>query len=562
MRTPNPFARALTLIGASAILLLLCFVALIMAGDRLENAYRQQHQSYLLADEFRQASDDLTRTARSYVVTGDVRFKNEYQTIADILDGKAPRPQQPERIYWPFIEAGGGKPRPDGPAAPLLDLMKQAGFSAEELAKLDEAKKASDALIKLEEEAMQLAAGGPEEQARARELVHGHAYHAEVARIMQPVDAFFELLKTRSDAAVEQAAAIEQGLSVLTAVLAALLFTALWYAKRTLDRQIGGSVDLAHRAIGAFAGGDFSQAVPYRGEQSILGQLESMRRALSGTLQAIRAQSTEVADAAERMNEAARAVEASSAKQADAAGSMESGMQQVSASINEVARSAGRVDEQSRKTREVSEHGADIIASTVAEIENIARAVETAASSVDELGRKGSEIVHIVQVIKDVADQTNLLALNAAIEAARAGEQGRGFAVVADEVRKLAERSALAAQDIASRIDEIGRGTQNSVEDMQQVSTRVATGVQLAREAGESMQTIRTHSIELAGETAQIARAIEEHVGANAHIDGHVQHIGVIAEENRHSAGDAADVAGRMSTLAETMNARLTHFTV
>ncbi|MCP9757805.1 methyl-accepting chemotaxis protein [Aquitalea sp. S1-19] len=562
MMHSNPFARVLILIGALSALLLACFIGLMKASNNLEQAYQAQYHSYLLADEFRQSSDDLTRTARTFVVTGDPRFQSEYQTIADMLDGKVARPQEAERIYWPFIEAGGSKPRPDGEKVALLELMKQAGFTPEELAKLDEAKQASDALIKLEEEAMKLASGTPEDQARARELVHGPRYHAQIAQIMKPVDAFFGLLKTRSAQAVSQAEQIKTGISILLACLMVAIFTALWLANRTLRTQLGGSVDSAHRSITTFAAGDFSQAVSYTGRESILGQLETMRQSLQGTLASVREQSREVAISAGEMDHAASEVSKSSSHQAEAASGMEAGMQQVSASMDGVAHSASRVDAQSRDTREVAERGAGIITATVREIEGIATAVEAAAGSVSELGRKGSEIGSIVQVIKDVADQTNLLALNAAIEAARAGEQGRGFAVVADEVRKLAERSARAAADISERIGEIGHGTAQSVERMQVVSNKVESGVKLAQDAGSAMQAIHKRTMDLERETAEIARAIEEHVSANSHINAHVENIGVIAEQNQRVADNAASAAQQMTALSEAMQAQVEHFRV
>ncbi|MCK6508320.1 methyl-accepting chemotaxis protein, partial [Myxococcota bacterium] len=128
--------------------------------ERALQASAQRYQSFLLADELRQSSDDLTRLARTFVVSdGEPKWEQQYLEILDIRNGKRPRPQAYERIYWDFRAAGADSPRPGSEAVPLLDLMKRAGFSAEELAKLDEAKANSDALVKTETLAMNLAKG-------------------------------------------------------------------------------------------------------------------------------------------------------------------------------------------------------------------------------------------------------------------------------------------------------------------------------------------------------------------------------------------------------------------
>ena len=125
------------------------------AGD-VTNAYDQKYKSYLLADGFRQSSDDLTRLVRTYAETADASYKDQYNAVVEIRNGTRPRPEEYDRIYWDFVAGGEAKPRPDGVAVALKDLMKQAGFTAEEFSLLDEAAKRSDALIKLETEAMGL----------------------------------------------------------------------------------------------------------------------------------------------------------------------------------------------------------------------------------------------------------------------------------------------------------------------------------------------------------------------------------------------------------------------
>ncbi len=167
------------------------------AARDVTNAYDQKYRSYLLADGLRQSSDDLTRLVRTYAETGDKSYKDQYNAVVEIRNGKRPRPQDYHRIYWDFVAGGDTKPRPDGPAISTVDLMKQAGFTAEEFALLDEAGKRSDALIKLETDAMNLVDNiptlGPDAKAKATAMLSSPDYHKFKAEIMKPVDAFFVL---------------------------------------------------------------------------------------------------------------------------------------------------------------------------------------------------------------------------------------------------------------------------------------------------------------------------------------------------------------------------------
>jgi methyl-accepting chemotaxis protein len=182
---------AITLVMSAALVAALLQIS--AAQDRVSAANQSRYDSYLLADELRQSSDDLTRLARTYVVTGDPAFEKQYQQIIDIRNGKAPRPQHYERIYWDFVAAGEAKPSPDGESVALQDLMKRAGFTGQELAKLEEAQRNSDELVKAETVAMNAVKGlyddgtghftkkGAPDLEMARKLVHDASYHRNKA---------------------------------------------------------------------------------------------------------------------------------------------------------------------------------------------------------------------------------------------------------------------------------------------------------------------------------------------------------------------------------------------
>jgi methyl-accepting chemotaxis protein len=174
---------------------------------------------------------------------------------------------------------------------------------------------------------------------------------------------------------------------------------------------------------------------------------------------------------------------------------------------------------------------------------------------VKALGEQSRQIATIVNVIKDIADQTNLLALNAAIEAARAGEQGRGFAVVADEVRKLSEKTAGSTQEIASMIDAILRGTQDAVRSMEEGVTRVQTGVDLAKQAGSSMSDLQHNSMRMLQAVHDMSSSLKEQSVAADEIARQVERIAHMSEQN----GVAIKQTARASRDLETLSGHLRH---
>jgi methyl-accepting chemotaxis protein len=184
------------------------------------------------------------------------------------------------------------------------------------------------------------------------------------------------------------------------------------------------------------------------------------------------------------------------------------------------------------------------------------------AETVKELGKSSDQIGEIVSVIDDIADQTNLLALNAAIEAARAGEQGRGFAVVADEVRKLAERTTKATKEIAQMIKKIQTDTEGAVESMEQGTKEVESGIYLADKAGESLKDIVSISQKVTDMVSQIAVASEQQSSASEQISKNVEAISAVTSETASGTQQVARAAEDLNRLTENLQELVGQFKV
>jgi len=273
----TPFARLLQLTVVLLAAVIMGFALYVSFERDIDRANLQRYQSYLLADELRQSSDDLTRMARSYVVTRDPQYKQYYQQILDIRNGLLPRPQDYPGIYWDLVLQGHKPPgSADGPAVPLLTLMHQAGFTDDEMGQLALAKDNSDTLTNTEFEAFGLVENGSAAALeKARLIMHDAQYHRDKQSIMQPISAFYRMIDRRTSDAVRQARARADDARMVLMALGALLLLALLQTHRSLHRILGGSVDEVVTRIRRIGAGDFSGAgdVPPGAHGSVMGHL-------------------------------------------------------------------------------------------------------------------------------------------------------------------------------------------------------------------------------------------------------------------------------------------------
>lgn len=579
MTIKNLFLALLAALTLLLCLVLLSVISLKSASDEVARSVDLRYRSYLLADELRQSSDDLTRLARTYAVTGDAKYEKQYFDILDIRNGKKPRPEHYERIYWDFVAAGIDKPQPDGATASLQALMKEAGFSEQEFAKLKEAQNNSDALVKNETIAMNAVKGlfddgtgqftkkGDPDLELARKLTHDENYHKYKAQIMKPVDEFLELLDKRTSAAVEQVKQAETRMQYWVTGLVlfsiAFLVVALLTVYRRIIAALGGEPAVASEVVKQVAAGDLSVEIPVANTDStsLLAAMKVMQSNLQKLIGEIQTDADMVASAAKKMTIAAEDVACSSNQQSASSLVIAAAMEQLTVSINLISDSANRAQTISGDSELLMNETSGVVSEAVNRIAKIATVVEQASQTVRTLGQESENVSKIVLVIKEVADQTNLLALNAAIEAARAGEQGRGFAVVADEVRKLAERTTQSTQEITTMISSMQSSARDAVTCIEDAVANVNEGVILTKRVGESVSRLGASSHEVKGVIIDVSSALREQNAASNEIARNVEQIAQTGERNSGAVGAVAKAATELQQLANSLTDSARHFT-
>ena len=234
--------------------------------------------------------------------------------------------------------------------------------------------------------------------------------------------------------------------------------------------------------------------------------------------------------------------------------------EEMSATSSAIAHNCQIAAEGAQKAHQLANTGVEVVAKTVSVMYRISESVQNSARTVANLGERSDQIGTIIRTIEDIADQTNLLALNAAIEAARAGEQGRGFAVVADEVRALAERTTRATREIGEMIKSIQSETKRAVASMEEGVRQVEAGTVEAGKSGHALQDILFQINDVAMQVNQIATAAEEQTATTTDISNNMHHITSVMNQTSQSADESADAATELRGNAEELQRFVHHF--
>jgi len=319
------------------------------------------------------------------------------------------------------------------------------------------------------------------------------------------------------------------------------------------------------RVMDEFATGDFTGRVTadYKGDhQMIKNSINKMGESVSAVLNQVKEAVAATASAANQISSSTEEMAAGAQEQSSQATEVAGAVEEMTKTIYETTKNTGQATEASKNSGKVAKEGGHVVEETIHGMNRIAEVVRRSAATVQALGKSSDQIGEIVQVIDDIADQTNLLALNAAIEAARAGEQGRGFAVVADEVRKLAERTTKATKEIATMIKQIQKDTIGAVESMEQGTKEVEVGKQLAEKAGSSLKEIIHGAEQVLDIVSQVAAASEEQSSAAEQISKNIESISSVTQESASGIQQIAHASEDLNRLTLNLQELIARFKV
>ncbi|TSD79451.1 methyl-accepting chemotaxis protein [Pseudomonas sp. KBS0710] len=346
------------------------------------------------------------------------------------------------------------------------------------------------------------------------------------------------------------------GLLIIATALT-LLFA--WLLTRSITLPIAQALEAAEEV----AEGNLTRPIKVDGNDEagrLLAAMAKMQDKLRDTLQRIAGSATQLASAAEELNavtdESARGLTQQNNEIEQAA----TAVNEMTSAVEEVARNAVSTSEASRAATTSAGDGRDLVQETVSAIERMSGDVQATATLIGDLANESRDIGKVLDVIRGLADQTNLLALNAAIEAARAGEAGRGFAVVADEVRALAHRTQQSTSEIERMIGSIQTGTEHAVDSMRNSTERAESTLNIAKGAGMSLDTINTAIVEINERNLVIASAAEEQAQVAREVDRNLVNIRDLSVQSATGASQTSAASSELSRLAVDLNGMVGRF--
>ncbi len=332
--------------------------------------------------------------------------------------------------------------------------------------------------------------------------------------------------------------------------------------QRSIIGQLGGEPASAVAIMQRVAGGDLTVTAPNAAKGSLLGALNEMVGALRNLISEVNSGAVAVVHNAEQIRHASSEVASAAEHQSDATSAMAAAIEELTVSSNHISDSARETSAETRDAVRLSGEGTGRVSQAADAIQQLSGTISDVSGRIHTLEDRANQISSIANVIKDIAGQTNLLALNAAIEAARAGEQGRGFAVVADEVRKLAERTSLATTEIETMISAIQADTAGAVEAMNAALPEVEQGVTLAISASESLRTIEAGARRTLDRVGEVADATQEQSTASTSIAQRVEQIANMVEETTATIRGTTASAHELETIANNLKAMIGRFRV
>ena len=522
------------------------------------DASKSRYLSFALADEFRHTSMDLTRLARTYVATGDQKYWDQYFYIVDWRNGKSPRPSYVNAELY------------RNETMPQKDIMKELNFSQEEFDLLSKASAASNDLINTETQAMEtirqgkIVAGPFVMQANESEpefalrILFDKNYHSEVIKIMTPVNQFFVALDKRTAMALSNASnAASFWLDtsfILQVIVGSIVAFFTWIIVRILFNPLSKVIKTMMSVEQKNGRLNLRQRLDEKGEEEISALAKSFNlfsSSIDHIVHKFTSSITELNSSSSSLFSIAEETKKSLDHQRCGLDQVATAAQQLVSTVQSVGNNAAEASNVAKNSDQLVSEGLVTINKAITNIQTLALEITEATSAIQNVENDSNTITGVLDVIRGIADQTNLLALNAAIEAARAGEQGRGFAVVADEVRSLAKRTQDSTEEIQVMIENLQTNSKKAVGAMETSNSQATECVETTGKAGESLESISECITGISGMNVQIATASEEQ---SAVVEEITKNIHTILQEIESSLLAANETASNSEDVSRVSN--------
>jgi len=513
------------------------------------------------------------------VIVAFVGLRASSQNFDDFLSGELALRQHYRDMYAQGLQLGQATRNilldPANPKAyanhekarkDFLAAREEAGKAATRLNVFVDKLQQLDTLIgtQTDAQAAVIAAVKGGQEAEAKSLLNSKetpAWRKLKQALLDDIDAIHKLTAQRRDE-VSASASRFQTISLILAVLAVLVgIVSVVTTQAFVRRELGGELSYAKDVAREVAQGNLSRqvAVAASDRDSLLAALVQMQQSLRTLTGNIGRHAQTVTGATRELAVSANTVATGSADQLASAESMMANAGALTQSLGQVSASVDAARALSEESDAISRQGTQVIDRAVEGAQQVAASVRETAVTLEELGQQTAQISTILAVISEIANQTNLLALNAAIEAARAGEQGRGFAVVADEVRKLAERTTQSTAEISTMVGAIQGGTKRAVEAMEAGVKQVEGGVELSRQAQQAFTRMGESAQQVKAVVAEIGGAISVEGSAEQELEHHLERVRSLIRANDDAIRQVTQSTSRLEGMAADLQREVAH---